>query len=474
MKTKIIATVGPACSSSNMLKKLIFAGVDVFRLNFSHANYEEFERIIKDIHDLNKKLETNVAILADLQGPKIRIGEVAPEGLLLNDGQTIRFTTDKARVAKDVIFISYPNFPKDVQAGETILLDDGKLTLMISQTDGKTEVSAKVINGGLLMSRKGVNLPNTRLSLPSLSEKDKEDVKFILDHRFDWVALSFVRVNSDIEGLISMMNSYRPDHRIPVIAKIEKPEAVKNIDSIIQVAHGVMVARGDLGVEIPLQNVPMIQKMIVKKCLAHAKPVIIATQMMEGMLNSPRPTRAEVNDVANSVMDGADALMLSGETSVGKFPAETVETMEKIISEVEQYDGIYHKNHIPVLKNNPHFISDSIIYSGCNVAREAKAKAIVSVASSGYSTAKISSHRPKATVFAFANNYAILRRLNLLWGVKPVFFDRYINTDQTINDLKTELKQKGLAQSGDLLVHISNMPINQPGKSNMLKLGYVD
>ncbi|MCF8365135.1 MAG: pyruvate kinase [Bacteroidales bacterium] len=474
MKTKIVATVGPACSSAAMLKKMIFAGVDVFRLNFSHANYDEFERIIKDIHDLNKKLETHVAILADLQGPKIRIGELAPEGVFLKDGQTIRFTTDKSQVAEDKIFISYQNFPKDVKAGETILLDDGKMILRISRTDGKTEVAAKVINGGLLTSRKGVNLPNTRLSLPSLSEKDKEDVRFIMDHNFDWVALSFVRVTSDIEGLISMMNSYSPDHRIPVIAKIEKPEAVKNIDSIIQAAHGVMVARGDLGVEIPLQNVPMIQKMIVKKCLAHAKPVIIATQMMEGMLTNPRPTRAEVNDVANSVMDGADALMLSGETSVGKYPAETVETMQKIISEVEQYDGIYHKNHVPVIKNNLHFISDSIIYSGCNVAREAKAKAIVSVASSGYSTAKISSHRPKATIFGFANNNAILRRLNLLWGVKPVFFDRYFHTDQTINDLIAELRQKGLVQSGDLLVHISNMPINQPGKSNMLKLGYVE
>jgi len=474
MKTKIIATLGPASSSPAMLKKLIFAGVDVFRLNFSHANYDEFERIINDIHELNEKLETHVAILADLQGPKIRIGEVAPEGIMLKDGQSIRFTTDKLQASADKIFISYEHFPRDVKAGETILLDDGKLTLRIAKIDGKTEVVAKVVNGGLLMSRKGVNLPNTKLSLPSLSDKDREDVKFIIDHKFDWIALSFVRLTSDIEGLISMMNSYSPDHSIPVIAKIEKPEAVKNIDSIIQAAHGVMVARGDLGVEIPLQNVPMIQKMIVKKCLAHAKPVIIATQMMEGMLNSPRPTRAEVNDVANSVMDGADALMLSGETSVGKFPAETVETMQKIISEVEQYEGIYHKNQKPVIKNNPRFISDSIIYSGCNVAREANAKAIVSVASSGYSTAKISSQRPRATIFGFANETSILRRLNLLWGVKPVYFDRYINTDQTITDLKEELKQKGLAQPGDLLVHISNMPINQPGKSNMLKLGYVE
>lgn len=474
MKAKIVATIGPASSSPTMLKKLIFAGVDVFRLNFSHANYSEFERIIKNVHELNDKLETHVAVLADLQGPKIRIGEVGSEGIFLKDGQNISFTTEKDKATKDKVFINFKDFPRDVKAGETILLDDGKMAMRILKTDGKTLVDAKVINGGLLMSRKGVNLPNTKLSLPSITEKDREDLKFIMDHDFDWVALSFVRLTSDIEGLISMMNSYSPDHQIPVIAKIEKPEAVKNIDAIIQAAHGVMVARGDLGVEIPLQNVPMIQKMIVKKCLAHAKPVIIATQMMEGMLDNPRPTRAEVNDVANSVMDGADALMLSGETSVGKYPVETVETMQKIISQVENYEGIYHKPQKPVIKNNPRFISDSIIYSGCNMAREAKAKAIVSVASSGYSTAKISSHRPNATIFGFAIKETILRRLNLLWGVKPVYFDRYINTDQTISDLKNELKQKGLIQKGDLLVHISNMPINEPGKSNMLKLGYVE
>jgi pyruvate kinase len=474
MKTKIIATIGPATASAAMLKKLIFAGVDVFRLNFSHADYDEFDRIIKDIHSLNKKLETHVAILADLQGPKIRIGEVAPGGKMLYNGQQISFTTCKEDASEDKILVSYKEFPRDVKAGETILLDDGKMTLRIVETDKKNEVIATVINGGLLMSRKGINLPNTRLTLPSLSEKDKEDIKFILDHNFDWIALSFVRLAADIEGLVSVMKTLSPNRIIPVIAKIEKPEAINNLDSIIQAADGIMVARGDLGVEIPQEKVPIVQKKIVKKCLHHAKPVIIATQMMEGMLNNPRPTRAEVNDVANSVMDGADALMLSGETSVGRFPAETVETMQKIINQVEQYEGIYHKHQEPVLKNNPRFISDSIIYSGCNVAREAKARAIVSVASSGYSTAKISSQRPNATIFAFAKTESVLRRLNLLWGVKPVFFDRYINTDQTITDLMTELKQKGLVQPGDLLVHISNMPINQPGKSNMLKLGYVE
>lgn len=474
MRTKIVATLGPASSSAETIKRLIFAGVDVFRLNFSHGEHDDFTRIIKDIHKLNKKLETHVSILADLQGPKIRIGEIANEGIRIDKGAAVSFTTSREQATEGKIFVNYADFAKDVKAGETILLDDGKLSFMILDTDLNQEVSARALNGGRLFSRKGVNLPNTKLSLPSLTDKDRKDVAFILKHNVDWIALSFVRTAADIEELITLIGSLKAKPNPPVIAKIEKPEAIQNLDAIIEATHGVMVARGDLGVEIPLQNVPMIQKEIVRKCLKHAKPVIIATQMMEGMIESLRPTRAEVNDVANSVMDGADALMLSGETSVGKYPVETVETMQKIISEVENFEGIFHKNQKPEIKNNPQFISDSIIYSGCNVAREANAKAIVSVASSGYSTAKISSHRPKATIFAFANSDYILRRLNLMWGVKPVFFNRYINTDQTITDLMEELKQKGLVQTGDLLVHISNMPIIQPGKSNMLKLGYVE
>ncbi len=474
MKTKIVATLGPASSSVTVIKKLIFAGADVFRLNFSHGNYEEYERIIKDIHKLNTKLETHVSILADIQGPKIRIGEVEAGGKMLWKGDTIIFTTNKEDLSEEKIFINYSDFPKDVKAGEIILLDDGKMSFIIKSTNLKDEVIAKVLNEGKLMSKKGVNLPNTKLSLPSLTKKDREDVAFILKHDIDWIALSFVRSVSDVEELKTLIKAIKTKSIPPVIAKIEKPEAIENLDAIIQATDGVMVARGDLGVEIPLQNVPMIQKKIVRKCIEHAKPVIIATQMMEGMIDNPRPTRAEVNDVANSVMDGADALMLSGETSVGKYPVETVETMQKIISAVENFDGIYYKHQKPEFKNNSRFISDSIIYSGCNVAREAKAKAIVSVASSGYSTAKISSHRPKAIIFGFASNAYILRRLNLLWGVKPVYFNRYINTDQTITDLMETLRQKGLVESGDLLVHISNMPINQPGNSNMLKLGYVE
>lgn len=474
MKTKIIATVGPASSSKTTLKKLIFAGVDVFRLNFSHGTHKEFEHIISDIRQLNIKLETHIPILADLQGPKIRIGHIPGDEIRLKKGDMITFTTDTENGTEGKIFINYPDFPKDVKRGEKILLDDGKLTFQIVKSDNEKEVVARVMIGGILKSRKGVNLPDTKISLPSLSEKDKEDVRFILDHEIEWVGLSFVRSAKDIEELIALMQDSKAANIPPVIAKIEKPEAVKDLEAILDVSHGVMVARGDLGVEVPLQHVPLIQKRIVKECLKCSKPVIIATQMMEGMMYNSLPTRAEVNDIANSVMDGADALMLSGETSIGNFPVESVETMQKIIREVEDFEDIYHKPHEPKVTQNPRFISDSIIYSGCNMARIAKASAIVSVASSGYSTSRISSHRPKATIFAFASNDFILRRLNLLWGVKPLFFDRYFNTDQTIADLMIELKEKGFVQAGDLIVHISNMPISEPGKSNMLKLSFVD
>lgn len=474
MKTKIIATIGPASSSPQILKRLIYAGADVFRLNFSHGSHDDFSRIIANIRELNKKLDTRVAILADLQGPKIRIGEIAGGNMMIRKGDVLTFTTNRDLKGKEEIFINYPDFPVDVKPGEKILLDDGKLTLQIVGTDRLSKVSARVVIGGLLNSRKGVNLPDTAISLPSLSEKDISDLDFILRHNIEWVGLSFVRSAKDIRELTTYVKEQQPENRPSVIAKIEKPEAVDKVDEIIAEADGIMVARGDLGVEVPLQSVPLIQKRIVANCIEQGKPVIIATQMMEGMMTNSRPTRAEVNDVANSVMDGADALMLSGETSVGNFPVESVKTMQKIISEVESYEDIYHKQNTPILKNNPRFISDSIIYSGVNMAREANAKAIIAVVSSGYSVKKISSHRPRANIFAFAPDDFILRKLNLIWGIHPLFYKDFVNTDQTFSELRKELKSRGLLKSNDLIVHISNMPITQPGKSNMLKLTYVE
>jgi len=474
MKTKIVATVGPASRSKEKLRQLIDAGADVFRINFSHVDYAEFEETINTIRELNRELNTHIPILADLQGPKIRIGNLPDNHIFLETGDQVIFTTLTDQHSPQKIFINYPDFPKDVTKGDKILLDDGKFTLAIEKTNNTDEVVARVEIGGILSSRKGVNLPDTKISLPSLSEKDRIDVEFILKHEIEWIALSFVRTAADVQELIDLIRSKKEGNIPPVIAKIEKPEAIENLDEILKTAHGAMVARGDLGVEIPLHTVPLAQKRIVNMCLELSKPVIIATQMMEGMLENSRPTRAEVNDVANSVMDGADALMLSGETSVGKYPVETVNTMQKIINEVEIFENIYDKKHIPVKEQNPDYISDSIIYSGCNMAREAGAKAIVSVASSGYSTAKIASYRPKATIYTFADNHFILCRLNLIWGVKPLFYNEFLHTDQTIALLKKELKTKKLVDRGDLLVHISNMPINEPGRSNMLKLSFVE
>lgn len=474
MKTKIVATIGPASSSREILQKLIRSGVDVFRLNFSHGIHSVLEPIIHDIRELNKEVGAHVAILADLAGPKIRIGEIPDGGMMISPGDQLTFTTTAVKPESGKIFINYADFPRDVRVGEMILLDDGKLTMQIIRTDGVAEVLAKVVIGGRLSSRKGVNLPDTQISLPSLSQKDLNDIAFILKHNIEWVALSFVRSAVDIKELKSLIRKHQPV-RVPfIIAKIEKPEAVRAIDEILAVTDGVMVARGDLGVEVPLQAVPLIQKQIVRKCMEFSKPVIIATQMMEGMITNSRPTRAEVNDVANSVMDGADALMLSGETSVGSFPVEAVETMQKIISVVEDYEDIYHRQHHPKLENNVRFISDSIIYTGVSMAKEANASAIVSVASSGYSSIKISSHRPKADIYVFSSNDYLLRQLNLVWGLNPHYFETIVNTDQTITDLTNILKSEGYVKANDLIVHISNMPIDQPGKSNMLKLSFVE
>jgi pyruvate kinase len=474
MKTKIIVTVGPASSSAQILKKLIYAGADVFRLNFSHGNHKDFEKIISTIRDINKKLDTKVAILADLQGPKIRVGDINNGQMMIRKGDLLTFTTRMQGKLPEEIFINYPGFPADVKPGENILLDDGKLTLQIVETDKRNKVTAKVIIGGLLLPKKGVNLPDTCISLPSLSEKDIRDIQFLLRQQVEWIGLSFVRTAKDIHELSDYINEQKPEKPPSIIAKIEKPEAVEDIDNIIREADGIMIARGDLGVEVPLQRVPLIQKKIVAGCIEAGKPVIIATQMMEGMMTNSRPTRAEVNDVANSVMDGADALMLSGETSIGSFPVEAVKTMQKIISEVENYEEIYYKQNKPILINNSRFISDSIIYSGVNMAREANAKAIVAIVSSGYSVKKIASHRPRAMIFAFSPDDFVLCKLNLIWGIHPLVYKNFVNTDQTFSDLRNELKSKGLIKVNDLIIHISNMPVNQPGKSNMLKLTVVE
>ena len=470
-KTKIVATLGPACSSKSVLKEMIMEGLNVCRLNFSHGSYDDHANSIKMIREINEELGLNVAILADLQGPKIRTNEMENNGVLLEVGNEIKIITDKVVGNGGRFSINYQKLPQDVSPGEKILLDDGKIMLEVIATNGKTEITCKIVQGGILSSKKGVNFPNTKISLPSLTEKDQLDLDFALDHEVDWIGLSFVRSARDIIEL---------KHRIAargakakVIAKIEKPEALENIDDIINESDGLMVARGDLGVEIPFQNVPLIQKMLISKCVRKAKPVIVATQMMESMINNMTPSRAEVNDVANAVLDGTDAVMLSGETSVGKYPIEVIRTMSNIIKEMETHDGIYNKEELPE-RGLERFISDSICFNACRLSQRVEAKAIITMSFSGYTAYKIASQRPNAEIFIFTSNRSILTQLNLLWGVRAFYYNKHISTDHTIADIKYLMKNEGYLKQGDLVINIASIPIEDLGGSNMLKLSYVD
>ena len=448
----------------------MIAGVNVFRLNSSHGSYAEFSKVIADIRMLNEKHNNNCAVLVDLQGPKIRIGEIEQGSLELEIGQQIILTTVDCPGTKEKIHISYQNFPDDVEAGENILIDDGKIQLTVTESNKKDTVKATVINGGILLPRKGVNLPNTKTSLPSLSEKDHEDLLFALEQNADWIGLSFVRSAGDIRHLKDIIS--RKGNFAKVIAKIEKPEALHVIDDIILEADAVMVARGDLGVEMPMEEVPLIQKMVVKKCLKASRPVIIATQMMESMITNFSPTRAEVNDVANSVIDGADAVMLSGETSVGKFPVKAVEYMQNIIATVEK-GGYEYNRHSPPNVNSSTYISDSVCYNACVMASQAGARAIVGMTRSGYTAFHLSSHRPSSQVIIFTDNRPLLNVLSLVWGVYGIFYDRYESTDETIADIQKTLKEKQIITSGDILINIASIPLGERGTANMIKLSRV-
>ncbi|MEQ8907897.1 MAG: pyruvate kinase [Vicingaceae bacterium] len=470
-KTKIVATVGPATASKKMLEKIIAEGVNVIRINFSHGDHKEYEEIIARVRQINKEQQIHTAILGDLQGPKIRIGEIKGDSISVKKGGEITFSNQECEGSAEKVYMSYERFPKDVKVGEQILIDDGKLRLEIISTDKKSEVLGKFLNGGTLSSNKGVNLPNTKISLPSLTQKDKEDLDFALEHNLEWIGLSFVRNARDLIELKHIIHTNQKNSR--VIAKIEKPEAVAEIDDIIDETDAIMVARGDLGVEIPMEKVPLLQKEIVRKCLKNAKPVIIATQMMESMIESISPTRAEVNDVANAVLDGADAVMLSAETSVGAYPVEVIKAMTKIILQIEESEQIYHHEFPPDL-NEERFISDSICYNACRLSQRTNSKAIVTMTHSGYTAHKISSFRPKAGIFAFTGNHSLLNKLSLVWGVRGYYYDKYVSTDHTIADIKYLLKKNDYLKEKDLIINIASMPINEKGQSNMIKLSYVD
>jgi len=470
-KTKIVATLGPASSDKEVLRQMFLAGLNVCRLNFSHGAYEDHATVVQTIRELNDETGLNVAILADLQGPKIRTNEMENNGVELINGNEVLIVTEKVLGTAEKFSINYAQLPADVKPGERILLDDGKLALEVVRTDGEAEIVAKVIHGGILSSKKGVNFPNTRISMPSLTEKDLEDLHFALDQDVDWIGLSFVRSARDIIELKHII--YNRKCKAKVIAKIEKPEAIDEIDEIIKESDGLMVARGDLGVEIPYQNVPIIQKMLINKCILQAKPIIVATQMMESMISNITPTRAEVNDVANAVLDGADAVMLSGETSVGKFPVEVIKTMSNIVMEMEKFDGIYNKEEIPE-RDQSRFITDSICFNACRLSQRVEATAILTMSFSGYTAYKVASQRPKSQIYVFTSNKQILTQLNLIWGVKAFYYDKHISTDHTIADIKYLLRKEGLLQTGDLVINIASIPLEDRGSSNMLKLSYVE
>lgn len=467
-KTKIVATIGPASATREVLRDMILQGLDVVRLNFSHGNHEDHLAVIEAVRGIDTELGTNTSLLADLQGPKLRVGEMEGGSVELVAGNTILISTTKQIGTDKILYTNYREFPMDVKAGETVLLDDGKIVMDIKSTNGRDEVEAVIRQGGQLSSKKGLNLPNTKVSLPSLSEKDLADLRFALSHDVDWIGLSFVRDAKDVRALKEIIRA--SEKHAKVVAKIEKPEAVEQIDEIIAETDAVMVARGDLGVEIPLQNVPLVQKMIVRKCVSSARPVIVATQMMESMITNMTPTRAEVTDVANAVLDGADAVMLSGETSVGKYPVEAIRMMNNIIGEVEKFDGLYYHEEAPIEVDESRFMTDSICYSACRLAKRTGAKAIATMSFSGYTGYKISSWRPNALIFVFTGNRRILTQLNMVWGVKAFYYDKMVSTDQTIADIRYFLRRHEYIRDGEFMVNIASMPIFEQGMTNMLKL----
>lgn len=466
-KTKIIATVGPACNTYDKLLALVTEGVNVFRLNFSHGTHEGHAEVIRYIKQINADLPFNIAILADLQGPKLRVGEIEGGVMELEAGDEFYFTNEPCIGTRDCVYISYPDLYKDVRLGEKILIDDGKVEVVVREIAPDRRVRVEVTVAGPLSSRKGVNLPDTVISLPSLTEKDLRDLHFILDQNIDWIALSFVRKPEDVHGLRDIIK--RRGSPAKIISKIEKPEALIHLRDIILASDAVMVARGDLGVELPLERIPMIQKNIVSKCIHRAKPVIIATQMMESMMDRPRPNRSEVTDVSNAVLEGADAVMLSAETATGHYPELVIRTMVSIINEVEKEAMVYNRNLVPQ-SHSPSFLSDAVCYNACELAQDVSADALVGMTQSGYTGFMLSSYRPRSPLFVFTKTQTLVNQLSLSWGVQAFYYDREEGIDNIIQDQIEFLKERGLLQPGDVVVNTGSMPVDQHLATNMLKI----
>ena len=469
-KTKIVATLGPASSTKEQLISLVKAGVDVFRLNFSHGSHENHLKSIQIITEIIEEYDVPIGILGDLQGPKIRVGKIEGETLELIKGDILTFVPDECIGTRQQIYMSYKNFANDVKVGEKVLVDDGKLMLEVFKIEG-SKVQLKVLHGTKISSNKGVNLPDTSISQPSLTEKDKKDLEFILTQPINWVALSFVRKADDIIELKKIIEDN--SHYAKVIAKIEKPEAIKNIKEIVKVSDGIMVARGDLGVEVAMEKLPGIQKDIIRRCLQKSKPVIVATQMMESMITNPSPTRAEITDVANAVLDGADAVMLSGETSVGNHPPLVVKAMNKIIAEAEKNYELLGKRPKPN-KTSATYHSDTICLTAAKIAEDIKAKAILGLTVSGYTAFRVSSYRPKTNIYIFSSIRPMLGTMNLVWGVKAFYYDKFSSTDETIEDLIEILKEKNLLKDGECVINTASMPLHKRFRTNTLKITIVE
>lgn len=470
-KTKIVATIGPASSSKENLLELVKAGADVFRLNFSHGTHDDHLQVIKSITEIQEEYNVPVGILADLQGPKIRVGQIENGKLEVKAGDVLTFVSEPCVGTMKAIYMSYASFASDVNVGEKVLVDDGKLVLKVVDTNKKDTVKLEVQYGNNIASNKGVNLPDTAISQPSLTEKDVIDLKFMLTQPVNWIALSFVRHANDIKELKKIIKDN--NHYAKVIAKIEKPEAIKNIKQIIKASDAIMVARGDLGVEVEMEKLPALQKDIIRRCIQRAKPVIVATQMMESMIENPSPSRAEITDVANAVLDGADAVMLSGETSVGKHPPLVVQAMNKIIAEAEQHYELLGKRPKPNRQSSS-FHSDTICITAAKLAEDIKAKALIGITVSGYTAFRVSSYRPKTNIYIFSAVRPMLNTMNLIWGVKAFFYDEFTSTDQTIEDLCEILKKKKLLKADDVIVNTASMPLQKRFMTNTVKITIVE
>lgn len=468
-RTKIVATVGPACDTYDKLLELVKAGVNVFRLNFSHGSHEDKARIIQLIREINKSEPYNIAILADLQGPKLRVGEIENNELIIKAGDILTFTNEKCIGTLEKIYVSYPNLHSDVKLGNLIMIDDGKLEVRVVEIMPNNNVKVVVVMGGILSSKKGLNLPDTKISLPALTEKDLIDLDFIITQDVDWIALSFVREVKDITGLKIILKER--NSKAKVIAKIEKPEALTNIRDIIIESDGIMIARGDLGVELPVEKVPLIQKELIRKCMHRAKPVIVATQMMESMIDRIKPNRSEITDVANAVLEGADAVMLSGETATGMHPTLVVETMSKIILEIEKSAYDYDRDDILAPQpHSPSFLSDALCYSACKMASDVNADALIGQTQSGYTAFMLSSYRPKSLLFIFSKERSLINQLSLSWGVRAFFYQEESSLDNIIYDEINILKERGFLKEGDVVVNTGSTPVDLHLPTNVMKV----